>query len=99
MDDANQIEPPASFAAIYTSADGTRLTRPADEIIVRYELCEDIAQTLSEHAATLLATSNDSESEVLKRVRDALDAGSPAVTNAESAWVEQRLAELLGWSS
>jgi hypothetical protein len=99
MDDANQIEPPASFAAIYTSADGSRLTRPAHEVITRYELCEDIAQALCERAATLLATSSDSESEVLRRVRDALDADSEAVTSAESAWVVQRLAELLGWTT
>jgi hypothetical protein len=98
MDDANQIEPPASFARIYTSADGSRLTRPAGEVIARYELCEDIAQTLSERASMLLATSNDSHSEVLKRVRDALDADSQ-VTSAESAWVVHRLAELLGWPS
>jgi hypothetical protein len=99
MDDANQIEPPTSFAAIYTSADGSRLTRPTDVIITRYELCEDIAQTLCERAATLLATSSDSKSEVLKGVRDALDVDSQAVTSAESAWVVQRLAELLGWKS
>jgi hypothetical protein len=99
MDDANQIEPPASFAAIYTSADGSRLTRPADVIITRYELCEDIAQTLCERAAALLATSSDSKSEVLKGVRDALDVDSQAVTSAEATWVVQRLAELLGWKS
>jgi hypothetical protein len=99
MDDANQIEPPASFAVIYTSVDGSQLTRAAHEIISRYELCEDIAQTLSERAATLLATSSDSENEVLKCVRDALDVDSQAVTSAESAWVVQRLAELLNWRS
>ena len=99
MDDANQIEPPASFAALYTSADGSRLTRPAHEIIERYELCEDIAQSLSERAATVLATSSDSESEILKRVRDGLDADGGAVTSAESEWVVRRLAELLGWRS
>src|SRR3569832_633755 len=99
MDDANQIEPPASFAAIYTSADGSRLTRPAGEIIARYELCEDIAQTMSERAATLLATSNDSERQVLVRVREALNGDNRSVTSAESTWVVRRLAELLDWPS
>jgi hypothetical protein len=97
MDEANQVEPPPSFVALFLSTDGSRLTRPAPEVIARYELCEDLAQTLSERAATLLATSSGSESEVIKRVRQGLDADRQAVTSTESDWVVQRLVELLGW--
>ena len=54
---------------------------------------------MSERAATLLATSNDSERQVLERVREALNGDNRSVTSAESTWVVRRLAELLDWPS
>ena len=49
MDDDNQILVPPSFMAVYTDARG-RLTDKADAVRTRYELCEDLAGHLVEHA-------------------------------------------------
>jgi hypothetical protein len=98
MDDTNQIEPPPSFAALYSTADGRRLTKPASFVVARYELCEDLALSLVERAATLLFQSGDSEQRVLAGVRDGLLAGG-SLTPGETAWVVARLAELQGWAA
>ena len=51
MDDANQIEVPASFLALFTDASGTRLTQSPQQVRERYSLCEDMALMLAERAA------------------------------------------------
>ena len=97
MDDPNQIEVPPSFLALFTSPSGHRLTEPMATVRARYEICEDLAQMLTDPAATALAQSTSSEREVLARMGTALSAEESPVQAAESAWVVRRLAELLGW--
>lgn len=95
MDDFNQIEVPPSFTALFTSPAG-RLMEPMRTVRERYELCEDMAQMLSEQASVAQFKSGASESEVLAGMQRALaDAG--ALQPPECSWVVTRLAEILGW--
>jgi hypothetical protein len=97
MDDTNQIEPPASFVALYSSADGTRLTRHPADVVARYELCEDLAHTISDRAPTMLAESGGLESQVIDHVRRGLLSGETPLSEPEANWVASRMCELLGW--
>ena len=97
MDDPNQIEVPASFLALYANRTGTRLTEPMAVVRERYELCEDLAQMLTEQAATQQFKGGGSGRDVLEGMQRALtNEGSP-VQAMEAGWVVTRLAELLGW--
>ena len=96
MDDDNQILVPPSFMAVYTDARG-RLTEKADAVRTRYELCEDLAGHLVEHAQTLYHVQAPSEAEVLRRMHAGLADGGAGLAPGEAAWVVSRLAELLGW--
>jgi hypothetical protein len=73
-----------------------RLLRPADEIRERYELCDDVAQMLTERAAALFRR-DESEAEVSKQMRQALSAPDSWLSVVEAEWVVARLAELLCW--
>jgi hypothetical protein len=97
MDDPNQIEVPPSFLALFTSPSGHRLTEPMATVRARYEICEDLAQMLTQQASTTLFKSGLAQHEVLEGTRTALaGAGSP-VAAPEALWVVRRLAELLAW--
>ena len=98
MDDANQIEVPPSFLALFTNPSGHRLTEPMSTVRARYELCEDLAQMLTEQAATAQFKTGGSEDEVLRKMQAALVAEGSPVQATEAGWVVQRLAELLGWT-
>jgi hypothetical protein len=99
MDDSNQLEVPPSFLALFTSPSGHRLTEPIAVVRARYDICEDLAQMLTEHASTAMAQSNSTEREVLRKMGDALAAEGSPVQAAEGSWVIRRLAELLGWEA
>ena len=97
MDDYNQIEPPPSFVALYASASGQRLLEPMSVVRQRYELCEDLAQALTEQAGVDQFKSGGSEREVLEKMQVALTAEESPIAANEAHWVVTRLAELLGW--
>ena len=97
MEDPNQIEVPPSFTALYTSPSGHRLTESMAFVRERYETCEDLAQMLTEQAATQLFKSGLAEGAVLEGMRTALSGEGSPVTPAEAQWIATRLAELLGW--
>ncbi len=97
MDDANQIEVPPSFLAVYTDPRTRRLTERPATVRVRYELCEDLAQLLVERASAALGDRGAGEREVLAGMRQALHAEGSPVLAAEATWVTRRLAELLQW--
>ena len=96
MDDDNQIHVPPSFMAVYTDARG-RLTDKADGVRDRYELCEDLAGHLVEHAQTLYHVQAPSEAEILRRIHAGLCTAESGVSVAEATWIVTRLAELLVW--
>lgn len=97
MEDPNQIEVPPSFTALFASPSGYRLTEPMATVRARYELCEDLAQALTEQASTMLFKSGGAEAEVLATIHAALSADGSAVQPREAAWVVTRLGELLDW--
>ncbi len=97
MDDANQIQVPDSFLALYAARGGHRLTEPIAHVRARYELCEDLAQALTEQARLTQFQLGITEQDVLEKMLQALaQEGSPVPPN-ESQWVVRRLAELLDW--
>lgn len=96
-DDPNQIEVPPSFQALFTTPGGHRLTEPMSVVRERYELCEDLAQALTEQASMTLHKSGAREQDVLEAMRIGLSQDDSAVAPKEAWWVVQRLAELLGW--
>jgi hypothetical protein len=95
-DSFDQIEIPPSFAALYISPTG-RPAAPRAEVRARYELCEDLAQHLTEVAQATLFDLGLSEDLVLARCRAGLQTEPVVVSTDESVWVTRRLAELLGW--
>lgn len=96
MDDDNQIHVPSSFMAVFTDARG-RLTEKTDRVRTRYELCEDLAGHLVEHAQTLYHVQAPSEAEILRRIHAGLCTAESGVSVPEAIWIVTRLAELLVW--
>ncbi|AMO22608.1 hypothetical protein [Ramlibacter tataouinensis] len=97
MDDFNQIEVPPSFTALFTSPSGSRLTEPMTTVRQRYELCEDLAQLLTEQASSARFKSGGTELQVLETIELGLSASESPVQPIEAGWVVRRLAELLHW--
>jgi hypothetical protein len=97
MDDPNQIEVPPSFLALFATPSGLRLTEPLSFVRERYELCEDLAQALTEQAGAVQFRTGQAPDVVLRGMQKALSTPGSAVQPAEAQWVVRRLAELLGW--
>lgn len=96
MDDDNQIHVPPSFMAVYSDA-RNRLTEKPAVVRTRYELCEDLAGHLVEHAQTLYHVQAPSEAEILRRIHAGLCTAESGVSVAEATWIVTRLAEMLNW--
>ena len=96
MNDDNQILVPPSFIAVHSDARG-RLRECAEVVRQRYELCEDLASHLVEHAQTLYHVQAPSEAEILRRIHAGLCTEGAGVSIVEATWVTTRLAELLQW--
>ena len=97
MSDQNQFEIPQSFMALYLDAGRHKPNAPRSVIADRYELCEDLANMLTETAKTMLFDLGLSEDAVLQRCHLGLTGDGAVVSAAESVWVTLRLAELLDW--
>ena len=95
MDD-NQLEVPASFSQIYATPTG-RLSVTRAELQERYELCEDLAQMLTDKASEMLHRLGVSEADVIDRILRGLEGEGSPVLPIEGRWVVRRLSELLGW--
>lgn len=96
MTSESQIVVPESFIALYCDA-RHRLTVSREQLAVRYELCEDLAQLLTEHCSTVHFRDGVDEDEVLRRCHLGLIAPSSSVEPDEAAWVVRRTGELLQW--
>jgi Fe2+ transport system protein FeoA len=73
-------------------------TETREVIASRYELCEDLAQMLTDSARARLFELGIAEQDVLERMHQGLLADAALVTADEARWVIRRLAELLGWA-
>jgi hypothetical protein len=97
MSDDNQIDMPSSFMALYVLPGKIKPSIGRQAMAERYELCEDLANLLTEKAANMQFTLGITEDLVLQQCEQGLVA-TPAVLNpAEARWVVCRLAELLQW--
>lgn len=102
-DPLNQNHVPVAFVALYTEPGRTKPSLSRSDLLERHALCEDMAQMLTEHTATLQFSHHLHEAETLRRVLQGLLAQSEAPQAAplqplEALWVVCRLAELLGWA-
>ena len=92
-----QIDIPASFMALYVPPGKIKPTLGQRELASRYELCEDLANLLTEKAANMQFTLGITEDLVLTQCEAGLLAEPVVVTPGEARWVVCRLAELLQW--
>lgn len=98
MSDDYQIDIPPSFFSLYADPRRPyRLREPIADVRRRYEVCEDLATHLIEHARIQAHADLPSEDEVLKRIHAGLCSPNAGVSADEARWVVTRLAELLGW--
>ena len=96
MHEDNQTLVPESFIALYRDQ-RQRLTATREAIAARYELCEDMANLLTDHASTIHFRDGIDEAEVLRRCHRGLLATPESVEPPEADWVVRRTAELLNW--
>ena len=97
MDEGNQILIPPSFSALYVPPGKVKPTLGAREMAARYELCEDMAQLLTEQAANQQFQLGITEDLALDRCLQGLMCEPVVVNEPEARWVICRLAELLHW--
>jgi hypothetical protein len=96
-DEESQIVTPPSFIALFVPPGRVKPTESRAFIAERFELCEDMANMLTEPAQTRLWELGITEADVLERMHQGLLAEPAALTPAEAGWVTHRLAELLNW--
>ncbi len=94
----NQIDIPQSFIAMYVTPGHSKPNAPQEIVLARYELFEDMACILTEHAQTVAFKENFTENEVLERCHQGLLADASNFNENEATWVIHRLAGLLGWA-
>ena len=97
MTEEFQIHIPPSFMALYLPPGKVKPTLGLREMAERYELCEDLANLLTEKAANMQFTLGITEELVLTQCETGLQAEPAVVTPHEARWVVCRLAELLHW--
>lgn len=97
MSDENQIQIPPSFMTLFVPPGKVKPTMGLREMATRYELCEDMAQLLTEQAANQQFQLGITEDLALERCLQGLLATPEVVSEAEARWVVCRLAELLHW--
>lgn len=97
MTDEFQIHIPPSFMALYVPPGKTKPTLGQRDMAERYELCEDLANLLTEKAANMQFTLGITEDLVLKQCELGLLTEPSVVLPTEARWVVCRLAELLQW--
>lgn len=96
MSDDNQTFVPPSFQALYRDARG-RWTLPPAQVAERCELCEDLAQHLTEHCHGVHVDIGADAHDVLQRCLQGLLQPESGVSAEEAQWIVVRLAELLNW--
>lgn len=94
----SQIIIPEAFLALYTDPLRHRMTASKEEVAQRYELCEDLANLMTEQAAHIQFKTGCPEADVLEQLRLGLLNPDSGVTEAEGHWVVGRVGELLGWN-
>jgi hypothetical protein len=97
MYEIDQTDIPGSFIELFLLPGATRPSAPRATIAARYELCEDMAQMLTEHAQGMRLGRDMPEIDVLEQLLGGLTVEGSVVGQGEALWVVRRLAELLDW--
>ncbi len=97
MTEDSQIVIPPSFIELFVMPGDFKPRQSREHIAQRYELCEDLAQMLTEPAKEKFFDLGITQADVLGRMLAGL-AGS-VVDEPEARWVVRRLAELLDWEA
>ena len=97
MNDDNQIYLPESFTSLFVAPGKIKPIIGLREMAQRYELCEDLANLLTEKAANMQFTLGITEELVLQQCELGLLSEPSVVSPVEARWVICRLAELLNW--
>jgi len=98
MTDNQSIDIPPSFVSLFVAPGRIKPGVTREVMSARYELCDDLATLLTEHAKTVLFDLGVTEADVLERCELGLLGESSVVSASEARWVIRRLAELLGWN-
>ena len=97
MPDDHQIHIPPTFMALFVPPGKIKPTLGQRELVARYELCEDMAQLLTEQAAQQQFQLGITEDLALDSCLQGLLASPQLISEVEARWVISRLAELLNW--
>ena len=97
MSDASQIDIPPSFVALFVTPGHTRPHTAREVVAARYELCEDLAQSLAPTASHMQLARDLHTADVLSQCQQAISGPDAVIEGAEAHWVVCRLAELLDW--
>jgi hypothetical protein len=97
MSDGNQIIIPPSFVALFVEPGRIKPSATREHIYERYDLCEDLANLLTEQATNKLWELGITEADVLERIHQGLGDVDIGLSAAQAQWVISRLAEILGW--
>ena len=97
MDESHQIPIPPSFTALYLPPGRHKPSLAWPALAARYELCEDMAQMLTEQASSQQFAQGIGEDQALEHCLQGLLAAPGVLCEAEARWVVCRLAELLQW--
>jgi hypothetical protein len=97
MSDEYQIEISQSFVALFVEPGRQKPSASREVVAERYELCEDMANMLTETAKNMFFTLGITERDVLERCHRGLVGEGAVLSEAEAGWVVRRLTELLDW--
>lgn len=95
MSDDSQIVVPPSFIAIYVAPGKIKPSISRDQLVQRYEFCEDFAQVLLEQAKTKQWELGISQDVVIERISQGLKDAQDQWSAQEATWIITRLVELL----
>ncbi|MBM3387774.1 MAG: ATPase with chaperone activity [Betaproteobacteria bacterium] len=97
MSEEFQLHIPPAFMALHVPPGKHKPSIGLREMAARYELCEDMAQCLTEQAPQQQFLLGITEDLALERCLQGLLATPQVMHEAEARWVVCRLAELLHW--
>jgi hypothetical protein len=94
----SQLVLPDSFVALFVPEGRMKPAASREQMLQRYELCEDLATGLTDRARTVKWELDVAEEDVLERVYRGLASPVCGLSEVEGQWVLRRLAELLDWA-
>lgn len=97
MSDDSQVVIPQSFIALFIEPGRSKPAATRFFIAERYELCEDMANLLTQTAQEMLHELGITEGDVLQRCFQGLVVDNGVFNALEAEWVVRRLAELSQW--